>query len=517
MIVFTLRPAFCFLCAPARGGAASPSCGAGGACFGARSGGGVVPCGRVVGVAIFLTRGAGVVRVFLSCPVFVSLFVVGEWLVVAGFHVGVRGKAAGRVVRCSAKAGGCRLTGADGVPVPHFASLAEGERWLAEQEAVKRGGFTASVARESAPVSPIVSSDDCSGVGSPALVGDGRGIAWDDARVSVGTVTVPNGAALVGPSVDSGVPVRLVRGLVGAEPFGNLWLVPAGGRAFGDDVSVRGAVLVEDARDVLFTHVTGGGLVGEARGARFESVYAGGMVGEAKHCFIGSIGGGELSPGVPGGGSVSIVSDGSVVGSVAGDEYGQAHVGRCHGGSSVNAVLADGNVDTVSGGSRVEFVEGADGAAATVGVVDVDSRVGVLGEYARVGFAVNADTVDDPGDAARLLDARLRRESSDGNSGGGLRVSEGVRRSLYSGEGVSVRLSVVARDGSSVVLGEDDVRRVLRGRPTASEWDVDALFGSFESSFDRRAGEWAAGAGDVVLPPSGWDDDMVPFVDDEDE
>lgn len=39
---------------------------------------------RVVGVAIFLTCGAGVVRVFLSYPVFVSLFVVGVcllWLV----------------------------------------------------------------------------------------------------------------------------------------------------------------------------------------------------------------------------------------------------------------------------------------------------------------------------------------------------------------------------------------------------------------------------------------------------
>lgn len=428
----------------------------------------------------------------------------------AGFHVGVRGNAAGRVVRCGAKPGGCRLTGADGEPTPHFASLAEGEAFLAEQEAARRGGFTTGVARESAPV---VSSDD----GSPAPVGDGRGIAWDDALVSVGTVTVPNGAALVGPSADSGVPVRLVRGLVGAEPFGNMWAVPAGGRAFGDDVSVRGAVLVEDARDVLFTHVTGGAVVGEARGARFEHVYSGGMVGEAKRCFVGSVGGGELSPGVPGGGSVSIVSDGSVVGVIAGDEYGQAHVGRVEGGSSVNAVLADGHVDSVSGGSRVEFVEGADGAAATVGVVDVDSRVGVLGEYARVGFAVNADSVADSKDAARLLDARLRRESADGYSGGGLRVSVGVRRSLYSGEGVSVSLSVVARDGSSVVLDDAGVRRVLRGRPTASEWDVDAVFGSFESSFDRRAGEWAAGAGDVVLPPSGSDDWMEPFVDDDED
>ena len=183
----------------------------------------------------------------------------------------------------------------------------------------------------------------------------------------------------------------------------------------------------------------------------------------------------------------------------------------------MSAVLGDGSVGVVSGGSRVGFIEGACGAPAEIGVVGVDSRVGVLGEYARVGFAVNAVSVSDSKDAARLLDARLRRESADGYSGGGLRVSEGVRRSLYSGEGVSVSLSVVARDGSSVVLGEDDVRRVLRGRPTASEWDVDAVFGSFEASFDRRAGEWAAGAGDVVLPPSGSDDWMEPFVDDDED
>ena len=421
----------------------------------------------------------------------------------AGFHVGVRGKAAGRVVRCGAKPGGCRLTGADGEPTPHFSSLSEGEAFLAEQESAQRGGFTGSAA----------SGGDV----SSGAVGDGRGIAWDDARACVGTVSVPNGTLVVGPSADSGVPARLVRGLVGSERFGEDWRVRAGGRAYGDDVSVRGLTVVEDAQSVLFQHVTGGALVGEARDSRVEHVYAGGSVGEAKHCFIGSVGGGEVSPGAPGGGSVSVVTDGSAVGLVAGDEYGKAHVGRVEGGSHVSAVLADGSVDTVSGWSRVDFVEGADGAVATVGVVDVDSRVGVLGEYARVGFAVNADSVSDSKDAARLLDARLRRESSDGYGGGGLRVSEGVRRSLYSGEGVSVALSVVARDGSSVVLDEDDVRRVLRGRPVASEWDVDSVLGSFESSLDRRAGEWAAGAGDVVLPPSGWDDWMEPVVDDEDE
>lgn len=75
----------------------------------------------------------------IGCALVLFVFVV--W-VVAGFHVGVRGKAAGRVVRCGAKPGGCRLVGADGAPTPHFGSLAEGERWLAEQEAASRGGFT---------------------------------------------------------------------------------------------------------------------------------------------------------------------------------------------------------------------------------------------------------------------------------------------------------------------------------------------------------------------------------------
>ena len=429
----------------------------------------------------------------------------GVWLVVAGFHVGVRGKAAGRVVRCGAKPGGCRLVGADGEPTPHFSSLSEGEAFLAEQEAAQRGGFTGSAA----------STDAVSSV-----VGDGRAIAWDDARACVGTVSAPNGTLVVGPPVDSGVPARLVRGLVGSERFGDDWRVPVGGRAFGDDVSVQGTCVVEDARDVLLTHVTNGALVGEARGVRFEHVYAGGMVGEAKHCFIGSVGGGEVSPGVPGGGSVSVVTDGSAVGCVAGDEYGKAHVGRVEGGSHVSAVLADGSVDIVSGGSRVDFVEGAGGVPAEIGVVDLSGRVGVVGGGARVGFTVDADSVDglSDGEAGWLLTRRLRSDAvRDRDSG--LRVSDGV--GLWARGAGSwddrVVLSVVGRDGSRVTLGDAEVRRVLAGRPSASEWDVESMLGSFDAAFERNAGAWAAGAGDVVLPPSGWDDDMVPAVDDDDE
>lgn len=427
----------------------------------------------------------------------------------AGFHVGVRGRAAGRVVRCSAKAGACRLVGADGELTPHFASVAEGEAFLAEQEAAQRGGFTAA-----GTVVPG-STDAVSGV-----AGDGRGIAWDDARACVGTVSAPNGVRVVGPSADSGVPARLVRGLVGSEPFGDMWRVPAGGRAFGDDVNVQGLCVVEDARDVLFQHVTNGALVGEARGVRFERVYAGGMVGEAKHCFIGSVGGGEVSPGVPGGGSVSVVTDGSAVWCVAGDKYGKAHVGRVEGWSHVGAVLADGGVDAVSGGSRVDLVEGAGGAAAEIGVVDVSGRVGVVGGGARVGFAVDAESVDglDESEAARLLTRRLRSDAvRDRDSG--LRASDGA--SLWArgagSEDDRVVLSVVGRDGSRVTLGDACARRVLAGRQVASEWDVESMLGAFDAAFERGAGAWAADAGDVVLPPSGWDDDMVPAVDDDDE
>ena len=97
--------------------------------------------GAAIGVALGFLR----VRFVPSCGLRVALvvvFVEGRCLVVTGFHVGVRGKVAGRVVRCSAKAGTCKLMGADGAPTPHFGSLAEGEAFLAERDAASRGGFT---------------------------------------------------------------------------------------------------------------------------------------------------------------------------------------------------------------------------------------------------------------------------------------------------------------------------------------------------------------------------------------
>ena len=82
----------------------------------------------------------------------------------AGFHVGVRGKAAGRVVRCGAKPGGCRLTGADGEPTPHFSSVAEGEAFLAERESAQRGGFTAGAGDGEAKAPALTECEDGSGL-----------------------------------------------------------------------------------------------------------------------------------------------------------------------------------------------------------------------------------------------------------------------------------------------------------------------------------------------------------------
>lgn len=92
----------------------------------------------------------------------------------AGFHVGVRGNAAGRVVRCGAKPGGCRLTGADGEPTPHFSSLSEGEAFLAEREAAQRGGFTAGAGGGEAKAPALTECGDSSGLAVDAARRIGR-------------------------------------------------------------------------------------------------------------------------------------------------------------------------------------------------------------------------------------------------------------------------------------------------------------------------------------------------------
>lgn len=110
-----------------------------GACCGGCSGGVVLRWARGWGYYFSCARLTGCCSSF--CLVFVSSFCVKGVVVVAGFHMGVSGQAAGRLVKCVARPGKCALVTSDGELVPHFASLDEGERWLAEQEAAQRGGF----------------------------------------------------------------------------------------------------------------------------------------------------------------------------------------------------------------------------------------------------------------------------------------------------------------------------------------------------------------------------------------
>lgn len=54
--------------------------------------------------------------------------------------------------------------GADGELTPHFASLAEGEAFLAEQESAQRGGFTAGAGDGEAKASALTECEDGSGL-----------------------------------------------------------------------------------------------------------------------------------------------------------------------------------------------------------------------------------------------------------------------------------------------------------------------------------------------------------------
>lgn len=95
----------------------------------------------------------------------------------AGFHIGVRGKAAGQVVRCTAREGACKLTVADGEPTPHFASLADGEAYLAEQENAEKGGFTPAANSEATPDSNTTTGDT---EGDTSAGGENEVIDYDE-------------------------------------------------------------------------------------------------------------------------------------------------------------------------------------------------------------------------------------------------------------------------------------------------------------------------------------------------
>ena len=175
----------------------------------------------------------------------------------------------------------------------------------------------------------------------------------------------------------------------------------------------------------------------------------------------------------------------------------------------------DSMVDIIDGGGSHAL--NADGGHARV-LSGVNG--GVVGGRFR-GVSVCGCRLDEVTGDARLNDVGdYRREDAVRDRDCGLRASDSASlwaRGAGSDEDGRVVLRVVGRDGSARTLSDAGARRVLAGRPSASEWDVESLLGSFGATFDRRAGEWMSGAGDVANPPSGWDDDMVPVVDDDDD
>ena len=364
------------------------------------------PVGAWLGLPFFLRVG----RVFLSCPVFVPLFVVGVCLIVAGFHVGVRGKAAGRVVRCGAKPGGCRLTGADGGPVPHFASVAEGEAFLAEQESAQRGGFTGSSGDAGVGVRDAFAPDcgfvvDAAGRfyrdnGEDVTSVCGVDIAqWGSSRDdfvdvidgggshalnadtgSVDTVARVNGGVVEGDfSAEGMFGVRLDEVTGDVEIGGLNGLVEADG-------TVRQSRITLVSGDASVSRVGDYSAIGRVTGGNVWAVSDGGLVHFVSHTgrVDNVLSGGRVGA-VEGGGVVNLVNGkGATVGLVDGGDADGAS------GGVVRRVSGGGSVETVTGRGVVEIV----GAGGDVDVVDGNGSVRLVTRGGHVEHLLGASSLD---------------------------------------------------------------------------------------------------------------------------
>ena len=383
-------------------------------------------------------------------------------VVVAGFHVGVRGKAAGRVVRCGAKPGGCRLMGADGGPVPHFASLDEGERWLAEQEAAQRGGFAGGSGDADDGVRDAFAPDsgfvvDAAGRfyrdnGEAATCVSGADVAqWGGADNS--SVDIIDGGGKYALNADDGL-ARVLSGVNGGTVGGRFRAVDVYGCMLGDvagnarlnqvgDYGRGGASettsyigvlsgeghIVRLANGCIVGSVTGSGKVTNVAGSvgvvsgsgSVASVHDGGRVGGViGRGIVGSVGGVGATVGVVGGGVPDGPSDG-VVRNVAGGGHVESvtghgvvelvksggSVGVVDGNGSVRCVAGGGRVDSLLGGASLDVNEGTVGfvgspvapADGAYGAVLADNRAGGRVECVRAGGVVDENV----GEVDRVL------------------------------------------------------------------------------------------------------------------
>ena len=366
-------------------------------------------------------------------------------VVVVGFHMGVSGQAAGRLVKCAARPGKCMLVTSDGAPVPHFASLDEGERWLAEQEAARRGGFTGS-----------------SG----------------DAGVGVRDAFAPDSGFVVDAAGrfyrDNGEDVRSVSGADIAKWDGGdnslVDIIDGGGEyALNADTGSAGAVARVNGGVVW--RVEGGNVYFVSGGGRVESVLSGGRVGAVESGgVVNQVTGEDASVGVVMGGMGSGEKPG-IVRSVAGGGVVE-HVGErgivvdVEDGGTVGEVSGEGSVQRVKSGGRVDAV---------VKNAAVGDNAGVIGF---VGSPVSPADIDgsEPG-------AWLMRNSAGGRvesvrAGGRVKENRGVVESVSS-SGVVERLAyggVVGSLSGRVMVVNGTSARVDAMSGSESAWaEIDSV------------------------------------------
>lgn len=345
--------------------------------------------------------------------------ILGVWFLVAGFHVGVRGKAAGRVVRCSAKRGACKLMGADGELTPHFASLAEGEAFLAEQESAQRGGFTAGAGDGEAKASALAECEDGSG-----LAVDAAGRWYRDGAL------VENMVEAVG---DAGEPVMITdEDFCGSVVSNAETDVRIHAGRINDLVNVGCDANHDDGMNMSM-------IGGDATVERAFGVSVG-YVGDDAHIGLltGHRGPGDDSPfGVLS--QVDDMRDRAVIDTVSGDTriFGMMHesrVGVVDGGASVDEMSGESRIDVVASGGGVDYMLGD----ASVG--KVRGRASMMRDRSHVDYVMDGGFVEEVHDDASVDSVTFR-----GRVKG---VYEGGRVALVDAGGVVEHVSGSARVGS---------------------------------------------------------------------
>lgn len=324
----------------------------------------VVAIGVVCAPRLLFNRWGVGARLLCECVIW------GVRLIVTGFHVGVRGKAAGRVVRCSAKPGGCRLVGADGEPTPHFSSLSEGEAFLAEREAAQRGGFTAGAGDGEAKTAALTECGDGSGLAVDAV---GR---WYRDGVLV--------EDMVEAVSDEGEPVMLTdEDFCGSVVSNAETDVRIHAGRIDDLINIGCYSNYDDGMNMSM--IGGNATIERAFGVSV------GYVGDDAHVGLltGHRGPGDDSPfGVLS--QVDDMRDRAVIDTVSGDTriFGMMHesrIGVLTGGASVDEMSGESRIDVVASGGGVDYMLG-------------DSRVGkVRGRASMMRDSSHVDYVMDGG------------------------------------------------------------------------------------------------------------------------